>query len=250
MALNLLLLTISTAAEVGPPRLVRIMRDQGHFKRVMRHQESGSDHFNLILKDPGHFNRLMKDQHDTVKDASDKQDHGRAPELFYRVMRDQDHFNRFMRDQDHFNRVMGDQDHFNRVMRDPDHFNRVMRDQDTFMKDPATIYRVMRYTNPFDRVMRSSRTFDRVMRNIRDPRDKRVLQLQDPPSFMSARDHRHADYTRIMKRGKYSYEKTPNLSERPLGRLSSGTQKERPYSFLRYLREDSPKADYSLARLM
>ena len=220
MALNLFLLTISTAAEDGPPRLVRVVRDQGHFKRVMRHQESGSDHFNLILRDPGHFNRLMNDQYDTVKDISDKQDHGRAPELFYRVMRDQDHF------------------------------NRVMRDPDTFMKDPATIYRVMRDQNPFNRVMRSSRTFDRVMRNIRDPRDKRVLQLQDPFSFMSARDHEHANYMRIMKRGKYSYEKTPNRSERPLGRLSSGTQKERPYSFLRYLREESPKAPYSLARLM
>ena len=74
--------------------------------------------------------------------------------------------------------------------------------------------------------------------------------MQDPHSFVSDRDHRHADYTRIMKRGKYSHENAPDLSERPLGRLSTGIQKDQPNSFFRYLREESPKVHYSLVRLM
>ena len=233
MPLNLLLLAISTAAEEGTPRLVRVMRDQDYFKRVMRHQQPGTDHFNRIVRDPGHFNRLMKDQYDIVKDLSDKRDHGRASDLFHRIMRDQEYFNR--------------------VMRDEDHFNRVMRDQDNFMMDQELFNRVMRSPRTFDRVMKSSDTFDRVMRDSDEfsqgeQRDQGVWQLQDPHSFVSDRDHRYADYTRIMKRRKYSHENTPDLSERPLGRLSTGTQKDA--SFFRYLREESPKVHYSLVRLM
>ena len=224
------------------------MRDQGHFTRVMRHPDSGSDHFNRIVRNPGHFDRLMEDQYDILQDLAVKRDQGRQPDLFHRIMRDKDHFIRVMRDQDNLNNIMKDPELFNRVMRNPNYVTRVFHDPDNF-------YRVMRDHNPFDRVMRSSDTFDRVMRDqaafspdIRDHRDQGVWQLQDPNSFVSGGDHRHADYSRIMQRGKYSHEKTPDHSERPLVRFITQTEKEGPNSFLRYLREDSPH--YSLARLM
>ena len=82
------------------------------------------------------------------------------------------------------------------------------------MKDPELFNRVMRSPRTFDRVTRSSNTFNRVMRDPedfsqdkREKKDQEVWQLQD--DYSSDRDHRYADYARIMKKKESTAKKRP-----------------------------------------
>ena len=231
-----LCMLLLAAAEDGPTRIVRVMRDQDTFSRVMR----DTDHFNRVMKDPGHFNQVMRDPahfNSVIRVIRD-------PGHFIKVMRDQDHFNRVMRNPGHFNRVMRDPGHFNRVMRNPGHFNRVMRNPDHFN-------RVMREQGHFNRLMRdpnlasinrgdpmnSDRALWRIVEKINiDPDQRNIQKVED---------------SQTENQGEVLHDTNGN----PAGKLvanmvtSASTAKASPKWFMRFLR-DQPQPRNALARLM